>query len=343
MTVRRDFASDNNAGVHPAVLAAIAEANTGHERAYGHDPYTKRAEAVFRRHFGDTARAWLVFNGTAANVLSLKAVTEPHQAVICADGAHVNVDECGAPERFTGCKLLPVRAPDGKLRPADIARHLKDRGDEHRVQPRVVSISQATELGTVYQPGEIRALAESAHQNGLVLHMDGARLANAAVSLGVSLRACTTDAGVDVLSFGGTKNGLLGAEAVVFLQGLGGEEMPFLRKQSMQLASKMRFLAVQFTTLLDTELWRENAEHANRMARLLATRVQDVRGITLTQPVEANGVFARIPPEHIPALQARAFFYVWNAETSEVRWMTAWDTTEDDVERFAAAIREIVR
>jgi threonine aldolase len=343
MTGRRDFASDNNAGVHPAVLAAIAEANLGHERAYGHDPYTERAEAVFRGHFGDAAKAWLVFNGTAANVLGLKAVSEPHNAVICVDGAHINVDECGAPERFTGCKLLPVRSPDGKLRPGDITRHLRDRGDEHRVQPRVVSISQATELGTVYQPAEIQALADTAHQNGLLLHMDGARLANAAVGLGVSLRRCTTDAGVDVLSFGGTKNGLLGTEAVVFLQGLAGEEMPFLRKQGMQLASKMRFLAVQFIALLGTDLWRENADHANRMARLLAARVKDVRGVTLTQPVEANGVFARIPPEHIAALQARAFFYVWNAETSEVRWMTAWDTTEDEVERFAAAIREIVR
>jgi threonine aldolase len=343
MTPRRDFASDNNAGVHPAVLAAVAEANAGHERAYGHDPYTERAEAEFRRHFGDAAKAWLVFNGTAANVLGLKAVTEPHNAVICVDGAHINVDECGAPERFTGCKLLPAPSPDGKLRPGDIARYLRDQGDEHRVQPRVVSISQATELGTVYQPVEIRALADTAHRNGLLLHMDGARLANAAVGLGVSLRQCTTDAGVDVLSFGGTKNGLLGAEAVVFLHGQAGEEMPFLRKQGMQLASKMRFLAVQFIALLGTDLWRQNADHANRMARLLAERVRDVRGVTLTQPVEANGVFARIPAEHIPALQARAFFYVWNAETSEVRWMTAWDTTEEDVERFAEAVREIVR
>lgn len=343
MTARRDFASDNNAGVHPAVLAAITESNIGHERAYGHDPYTERAEAVFRRHFGDGAKAWLVFNGTAANVLGLKAVTEPHHAVICAEGAHINVDECGAPERFTGCKLLPVVTADGKLRPDDITRHLGQLGDEHRVQPRVVSLSQATELGTVYRPAEVRALADTAHRHGLVLHVDGARLANAAASLGVSLRECTTDVGVDVLTFGGTKNGLLGAEAVVFLQGIAGEEMPFLRKQGMQLASKMRFLAAQFITLLGTELWLENAAHANGMARLLAARVRDVRGVTLTQPVETNGVFARVPPEHIAALQAQAYFYVWNAQTSEVRWMTAWDTTEEDVERFAAAIREIVR
>ncbi len=343
MTGQRHFASDNSAGVHPAVLAAIAEANVGHEPAYGHDPYSERAAGLFRGHFGEAARAWLVFNGTAANVLGLNALTQPHHAVICADGAHINVDECGAPERFTGCKLLPVPTPDGKLRPADIAPWLGYRGDEHRVQPRVVSISQATEVGTVYQVGEIRALAEAAHQHGLLLHMDGARLANAAVSLGGSLRDCTTDAGVDVLSFGGTKNGLLGAEAVVFLHGGGDADMPFQRKQGMQLASKMRFLAAQFIALLGTDLWQESAAHANRMARLLAARVRDVPRITVTQPVEANGVFARVPPEHIPALQARASFLVWNAGTSEVRWMTAWDTTEDDVERFAVAVREIVR
>lgn len=343
MTGRRHFASDNNAGVHPAVLAAIAEANVGHEPAYGHDPYTERARAVFRAHFGDKAMAWLVFNGTAANVLGLKAITEPYHAVICTDGAHINVDECGAPERFTGCKLLPVPTSNGKLRPADIARHLRDTGDEHRVQPRVISISQTTELGTVYRISEILALAETAHQHGLLLHMDGARIANAAVSLGASLRECTTDAGVDVLSFGGTKNGLLGAEAVVFPQGIAEADMPFLRKQGMQLASKMRFMAAQFSALLGTDLWRQNAQHANEMAQLLASRVSDVPRITVTQPVEANGVFARVPPEHIAALQERASFYVWNVETSEVRWMTAWDTTEDDVERFAAAVREVLR
>jgi len=342
MTAGRHFASDNYAGVHPAVLAAIAEANVGHQPSYGRDAYTERAEALFRQHFGETARVWLVFNGTAANVLGLEAVLRPHEAVICAAGAHINVDECGAPERFIGCKLVSVETADGKLRPADITPHLGQVGDEHRVQPRVVSISQATELGTVYWPGEIQALADVAHRHDLLLHMDGARLANAAAGLGKSLREITAEAGVDVLSFGGTKNGLLGTEAVVFLNGLDPAEMPFIRKQGMQLASKMRFLAAQFIALLGTDLWRQNAEHANRMARRLAERLGDVAGITLTQPVEANGVFARVPPQHIPALQERASFYVWNAATSEVRWMTAWDTTEDDVDRFAAAVREIV-
>jgi threonine aldolase len=342
MTLRA-FASDNNAGIHPEVLGALAAANEGHVRSYGHDAYTERAEAVFRQHFGEEARVWFVFNGTAANVLGLQAVTQPFHAVICADGAHIQVDECGAPERFTGCKLLTIPAPDGKLREADILRQLSGVGDEHRVQPRVVSITQATELGTVYTPEEVSGLAEAAHRHGLLLHMDGARIANAAVSLGVPFRRFTAEAGVDVLSFGGTKNGLLAAEAVVFPNGIASSEMPFIRKQGMQLASKMRFLAVQFITLLGTDLWRRNAEHANRMARLLAQRVAEVPGITLTQPVEANGVFARVPPAHIPALQERASFYVWNAETAEVRWMTAWDTTVEDVERFAAAIREIVR
>lgn len=339
----RAFASDNNAGAHPEVLAALAAANAGHARSYGHDPLTDQAREVFRLHFGPAADAWFVFNGTAANVLGLAAVTRPHEAIICSDGAHINVDECGAPERFTGCKLIPVRCPDGKLRPADLPPLLRGIGDEHRVQPRVVSITQATELGTVYTAGEIRALADAAHAQGLLLHLDGARLANAAVSLELPLRALTTDAGVDLLSFGGTKNGLLGAEAIVFPQGAGGDAMAFIRKQGMQLASKMRFLAAQFIALLGGDLWQRNAGHANRMARLLAEQVQGVAGITLTQPVEANGVFARVPPEHIPALQERAFFYVWNPETSEVRWMTAWDTTDQDIATFAAAVREIVR
>jgi len=338
----RFFASDNSAGIHPDVLQAIADANGGHARAYGHDPWTERAGEVFRQHFGAQARPWLVLNGTAANVLGLEAVTQPHHAIICSDGAHIQVDECGAPERFIGCKLLPVPSPDGKLRPDDIPRQLHGIGDEHRVQPKVVSITQASELGTVYSVEEVTRLADTAHRHGLLLHMDGARIANAAVSLGVPLARFTTDAGVDLVSVGGTKNGLLAADAVVFLNGLDPLDMPFIRKQGMQLASKMRFLAAQFIALLGTDLWRRNAEHANRMARLLADRLRGVRGVTITQPVEANGVFARVSPAHIAAMQERAYFLVWNAESSEVRFMTAWDTTEDDVERFAAAVKEIL-
>ena len=343
MTQKRHFASDNYAGVHPEVLDALREANVGHAPSYGHDLWTERAGAIFRQHFGAAARAFPVFNGTAANVLGIQAVTRPHHAVITSEGAHIQVDECGAPERFTGCKLVLCPSPDGKIRPADVISRLTGIGDEHRVQPRVVSITQATELGTVYSPEEVRELAETAHANGLLLHMDGARIANAAVGLGVELRAITTDAGVDILSFGGTKNGLMGAEAVVFLRELEVADFPFIRKQGMQLASKMRFLAAQFVALLGGDLWRRNAAHANRMARLLAERLEGIPGVRLTQPVQANGVFARVPPAHIPALQERAFFYVWNPVLSEVRWMMSWDTTAEDVEQFAQAAREIVR
>jgi len=336
------FASDNNAGVHPDVLKAIASANEGHTPSYGHDPWTERAEAIFRDHFGEDASVWLVLNGTAANVLGLQAVTRPHHAVVCARGAHIDVDECGAPERFTGCKLIPVVTSDGKLRPDDITRQLHSVGDEHRVQPRVVSITQATELGTVYSAAEVSRLAAIAHRHDLLLHMDGARIANAAVSLGIPFRQFTADAVVDLLSFGGTKNGLMAAEAVVFLGGLRPEEMPFIRKQGMQLASKMRFVAAQFIALLGTDLWRRNAEQANRMARLLADRLREVPGLTLTQAVEANGVFARVPPAHISASQGENCFHLWNPEISEVRWMTAWDTTVDDVERLARTVRRLL-
>lgn len=336
------FVSDNTAGVHPEVLQAIAAANQGHVLSYGQDPFTAQAEQLFREHFGPATQVFLVFNGTGANVLGLHAVTRPHHAVICTDGAHIQVDECGAPERFTGCKLIPVPAPDGKLHVAHLDRLLLSVGDEHRVQPRVVSITQATELGTVYRIDEIRAIADWAHRNGLLLHLDGARICNAAVSLDVSFRAFTTDAGVDLLSFGGTKNGLMGAEAVLFLSEPARVEFPWIRKQGMQLASKMRFLAAQFIALLGTDLWRRNAAHANRMAALLAARIGAVPGITLSQPVEANGVFARVPSRHIATPEGRAFFHVWNPETSEVRWMAAWDTTEADVEQLAAAVRRIV-
>ncbi|HEY7026209.1 MAG TPA: low specificity L-threonine aldolase [Gemmatimonadales bacterium] len=342
MTPLRHFSSDNNAGVLPEVLRAIAEANSGHVPSYGADPYTAQAEAALQKEFGEGTSAFLVWNGTAANVLGLQAVTRPYQAVICAAGAHIDVDECGAPERFSGCKLLPVPTADGKLRPEDLPPLLLSRGDEHRSQPRVVSIAQATELGTVYRPTELRALTDAAHANDLLVHMDGARLSNAAASLGLSLREITSDAGVDLVSFGGTKAGLLGAEAVLFLNGLEFPEFKYLRKQGTHLASKMRFLAVQFEALLKDQLWRRSASHANTMARRLAEKLWGLERVRITQPVEANGVFAVIPPETVAPLQARRRFQLWNPVISEVRWMTAWDTTEEDVDSFAADIREIV-
>jgi threonine aldolase len=342
MSAERGFASDNHAGVIPEVLDAIAAANTGHAVSYGGDEWTARVGAMFRGAFGEEATAALVFNGTGANVVALQALTRPYEACVCAATAHLNVDECGAPERVAGLKLLAIDTPDGKLTPALVAPRLVRFGDEHAVQPKVVSITQSTELGTLYSADEIRLLADQAHSHGMLLHVDGARLANAAAALDVPLRALTTDAGADVVSFGGTKNGMMLGEAVVFLRaGLGGE-VAFLRKQSMQLASKMRFLAAQFEALLTDGLWRRPASHANAMAARLAEAVSGIEGVRITQRVQANAVFAVLPPAATVALQEKWHFYVWDETTGEVRWMCSWDTTPDDVEAFAADIRAAV-
>jgi threonine aldolase len=338
---RRGFASDNAATIHPEVLAAIERVNAGHAFGYGHDRFTEGLAASFRRHFGERAVAFAVWGGTGANVLCLRAACQPWEAVVCPETAHLNADECGAPEAIAGVKLLTAATDDGKLSPAAIERRLGREGDEHAVQPRVVSVSQCTELGTVYTVAELRAITELAHARGLLVHVDGARLANAAASLGLSLGAITTDVGVDMLSFGGTKNGLLGAEAVVFLEPELAGGFEFLRKQSMQLASKMRFLSAQLDALLADELWLRNAGHANAMATLLAERVGNLAGVTITRPVQANAVFAVVAPEAVSALQERYDFYVWDEATSEVRWMCSWDTTEDDVDGFARAVAEV--
>ncbi len=337
----RSFASDNNAPAHPEILSAIEAANHGHVRAYGDDPWTAAMEGRFRDHFGDHARAYPVFGGTGANVLGLSAMLRPHEAVICAEGAHIAVDECGAPERFLGCKLIPVPTPDGLLKPEDVLAELHGIGDQHHVQPRVVAITQSSEVGTVYTPDEIAHLSSIAHENGLLLHMDGARIANAAATLGVPLRTITTDVGVDVLSFGGTKNGCLGAEAVVFLRPGLGEEFRFQRKQGMHLASKMRYLSCQLARILEGDLWRANAAHANSMARRLAAAVRGIPDVEVVYPVEANGVFARIPAAMVEPLQAQSFFYVWDEDETIVRWMCSFDTTAEDVDRFAAAVWEL--
>jgi len=342
--VSHDFASDNHAGAHPEVIEAITRANEGHADSYGADAWTERAEELFRRHFGIAARAFAVFNGTAANVLSIDALTGAGDAVICAESAHMNVDECGAPERIAGVKLLTVATEQGKLAPGDLGRWDARRGDEHHVQPKVVSITQATELGTVYTLEETQAIADAAHERGMLVHLDGARLANAAASLGAPLAGPTTDAGIDVVSFGGTKNGLLLGDAVVFLNAELAAGFEFTRKQGMQLASKMRFISAQFEALLDGDLWLRNATHANAMAARLAAAVSEIDGVEITQPVEANGVFARLPRPAIDKLLAdlpgEHPFYVWDEASNEVRWMCSWDTTEEDVDAFAAAIRE---
>jgi threonine aldolase len=338
----RGFASDNQAAIHPDVLEAIARANQGHAAGYGHDAWTDRLQARFRQHFGEAAQAFPVFNGTAANVLALRAACRPWQAAICAETAHLNVDECGAPEAIAGVKLLTVPGIDGKLTPDLVTATARSRrGDEHQVQARIVSISQSTELGTVYGVEEVAALADAAHADGLALHMDGARLSNAAAALGVPLRALSTDAGVDIVSFGGTKNGLLGAEAVVFLNDGLAEGFLYLRKQSLQLASKMRFLAAQLEALLSDELWLRLAEHANAMAARLAAAVGDLPAVTITRPVQANAVFATLPPGAASRLREQFAFYVWDERSGEVRWMCAWDTTAEDVDMFAAAVAEV--
>jgi threonine aldolase len=338
----RGFASDNNSGAHPEVLAAIAAANEGHVVAYGDDDYTAAARERFREHFGEAAEPFLVFNGTGANVTSIDALTAPHEAVICTDAAHMNVDECGAPERIAQTKLLTVEPHHGKLGPDDVRRWEAHRGDEHAVQPRVVSITQSTELGTVYTLDETRAIADAAHDLDMYLHVDGARLANAAVSLDVSLREVTADAGVDVVSFGGTKNGLVVGEAVVFLRPELAESFLFTRKQLGQLASKMRFLAAQFDALLTDDLWRRNAAQANSMAGRLADAISAINGVELAYPVEANGVFVNLPAPAIDrlrdALQAAMPFYVWDADAGTIRLMCSWDTTPEDVDALAAAL-----
>jgi len=342
MKPARSFASDNNAGVHPEVLQAIASANQGHAVGYGDDPYTESAVRKFKQHFGSDIDVFIVFNGTAANCLSLKALTNSYNAVICAEAAHIYTDECGAPEKFTGCKLIPLPTRDGKLTVESVSQAYHGLGDQHHVQPRVISITQATEVGTVYRPGEIKALARFAHERGMFLHVDGARIANAAASLGQTLRQATRDLGVDVLSFGGTKNGALGAEAVVFFDKKLGRDFLYLRKQGMQLASKMRFISAQLDALLTSDLWLKSAQHANRMARLLEKKLSEIPQVKIVYKVEANGVFAKIPRPAIAKLQKRYFFYVWNEQQSVVRWMCSFDTTEQDVKQFVRFVAGMV-
>lgn len=336
----RQFASDNYAGVHPEVLAAIALANGGHQVSYGEDAYTDHLQTLMADLFGPGVEAFPVFNGTGANVVSLQALTDRWGAVICADTAHINVDEGGAPERMGGLKLHTVATADGKLTPELIDRQAYGFDDEHRAMPQVVSITQATELGTLYTPAEVRALADHAHGLGMRLHMDGARLANAAAALGVPVREFTSDAGVDVLSFGATKNGALGGEAVVILNPDGVTHLKHLRKLSMQLASKMRFVSVQFEALLADGLWLRLAGHANTMAQRLAEGVAEIEGVEVLYPVQANGVFARLPHDVSRRLMQRHRFYFWDEAAGDVRWMCSFDTTEADVDAFLEALRE---
>jgi threonine aldolase len=333
----KSFGSDNHAGAHESVMRALAAANTADAIAYGDDPWTERASAALRADFGARGGVFFVFTGTAANVLGLSLLLRPYEAVICPESAHVNVDECGAVERILGAKLLTVATVDGKLTPRLISSRLDGRGDEHKAQPRVVAISQVTELGTCYTLEELQALREFCQAEGLRLYVDGARLANAAAHLGCSLAGLAAHA--DVLSFGGTKNGAVGAEAVVVLAEDLLASVPFLRKQQTQLASKMRYLSAQFLGLLEDQLWLRNARHANAMATRLADGIRGVPGVSLWQAVESNAVFARLDPAHIARLQRLWHFYVWDAPAQVVRWMTAFDTTEADVDAFVTDVR----
>ena len=347
----RGFASDNYAGIHPAVLDAISEANAGHEIAYGEDSVTAHFDALVKDLFGPNAVGYPVFNGTGANVVALQAATQRWEAVICAESAHINVDEGGAPEKMAGLKLWTVPTDDGKLTVEQAASQIFDMGVVHRAQPGVISITQTTEMGTLYKIDEIRALADMAHEHGLLLHLDGARISNAAAALGKSFKEFTTDAGVDLVSLGGTKIGAMAAEAVVVTDASSvrgkalAEAMPFLRKTSMQLSSKMRFMSAQLIALFqdNAALAIENATRANAMAKLLYEGVVEIAAensnVSVQNPAEANAVFPVLPASITEKLQQQYRFYVWNQETGQVRWMCSWDTTEEDVRGILAALK----
>jgi threonine aldolase len=342
-STRRSFGSDNNAPVAPDILQAIVEANAGDAVGYGDDPWTARAVARFKEHFGDRTDVYFTFNGTGANVAALSSLLRPWEAVLAPASAHLQTDECGALERFAGSKVIPVATTDGKLRPSDIEPYLLAGHGVHFPQPRAISISQAPEFGGIYALDEVRELCTFAHDRSLLVHMDGARLANAAVALGASLREATVDLGVDVLSFGGTKNGLLLGEAICFFDpDLHTGSAPYVQKQAMQLASKMRYVAAQFDALLTDGRWSRYAKHSNAMAHLLYQRVKDISGVRVTREVRCNAVFATLDRRAIEAIQREFFFYVFDEALPEVRWMTHWATTEQDVEEFSASVRRAV-
>jgi threonine aldolase len=339
----KGFASDNNSGVHPDVIEALIKVNNDHAVGYGGDKITARAEKLFQKIFGLRAKVFFVYNGTGANVVALQAMTTPFNAVIAAETAHINVDECGAPEKHTGCKILTVKTTDGKLTPELIQQHMYGFGFEHHSQPRVVSITQSTELGTLYTLEELKSLSDFVHSQSLLLHMDGARISNAAAALNCNIKEMTTDIGVDVLSFGGTKNGLMFGEAVVFLNPELAGNVKYIRKQTSQLHSKMRFIAAQFEAYLQNDLWYKNAVHSNKMASLLAKELEPVNGIQITRKVESNGVFAIVPPHIIKPLQEKYFFYVWDEARYEVRWMTSFDTKESEIMDFVSEIKRLLQ
>jgi len=332
--MKRGFASDNNAGIHNEILKEIASANSGHVTGYGSDVYTQKALDLFKEHLGPFTETFFVFTGTAANVLGLSSILRSWNSVITASTAHLEQDECGAPEKLTGCKVLTVDTPDGKIDVSLLDKHMHGFDFEHHSQPKVISITQSTEMGTVYSAAEIRKIADFAHSKGMLLHMDGARIANAAVALNMPFKAFTTDAGVDVLSFGGTKNGMMFGEAICFLKPGLSTDFKYMRKQGMQLASKMRFISAQYIAYFRDELWKKSASHSNDMAKILAKRLEPIKGIKITQKVQSNGVFVIMPSEVAERVRKQFFFYPWDEKVSEYRLMTSWDTTVEDIEGF---------
>lgn len=340
--IKKSFASDNWSGVCPEVMHALEEINPAHNEAYGelNDPVTEAAISKFKHHFGDDIAVFFVYNGTAANVLGTGQLMRSYHAVVTVRTAHLNEDECAAPEKFIGSKILKVEPIHGKIQPKQIEPFLKSVGFQHHAQPKVISISQVTELGTVYTSSEIKELADFAHEHNMFLHMDGARIANATVALNSNFRSITTDAGVDVLSFGGTKNGLMFGEAIVFFGKEKARDFEYLRKQGMQLHSKMRYIAAQFDRYLTGDLWKKNALHANRMAKLLADKLRQFPQLKITREVKANGIFCIMPPELIPSMQKEYFFHIWDHQTHEVRLMCSWDTTEEDIDRFVKLLKK---
>ncbi len=337
----KSFASDNYSGAHPRILDAIVHANVGHAISYGNDEITERVEKMFESIFG-SVKVLFTFNGTGANVIALKCCTLPFEAVVCASTAHIHVDECGAPVQSIGCSLIPVNTADGKLTPELVKPFLKSIGNVHNNQPKVISISQSTELGTVYTIDEIKALADFAHKNNMYLHLDGARISNAVAALGKGLRESTVDCGVDIMSFGGTKNGMLFGEAILIFNDELKKNAPFFHKQSTQLFSKNRFIAAQFEALLTDNLWKEMAEHANSMAKLLSDKLKDISEVTITRPVNANAVFAIIPEAAIAPLQQQYPFYIWDEKTLELRWMCSFDTKPGEVSDFIQSLKHII-
>lgn len=340
--LKKTFASDNYSGVHPAVMEALQRANVGHAPSYGADDFTADAIRKFKNYFGPDTDVYLVYNGTGANVLGLQTLTRSFHSVLCAELAHINVDESTAPEKFLGCKLIPVSAPNGKMTPEAIEKKIQRLDDQHHPQARVISLSQTTEYGTVYTIPELKKIAALARKYNLFLHMDGSRISNASVALDAEFASFTRDVGVDVLSFGGTKNGMMFGEAVLVFNSALSTEFKYLRKQGMQLHSKMRFIGAQFSALLANDVWKTNAAHSNRMARLLETELRKFSDIRVTQPVDANAVFAIMPRRVIAPLQEESFFYIWNDHTLEARLMCSFDTTEEEIRNFGKKIASLL-